>query len=85
MSRLLRSLGTVRLSHRTRRDSVTRSGRQITAWTDEHLIAEVRQRLAHRDQWDCPTESPRVTLVDRVVAVAAQGGTQTWGNNATDQ
>jgi len=69
MTALLRSLGRVRLSHLTRRDTVTRHGDQITAWTDEHLIARVRIEREHRQQNEAAPEHPRVTLVDRLGAV----------------
>lgn len=69
--RQLDALGLVRLSHLTRRDSVTRRGDQITAWTDEALIARVREERAHRDQYEMLCTQPRVTLVDRL-------GTVTW-------
>lgn len=68
--RQLDALGRVRLSRLTRRDTVTRRGDQITAWTDEALIARVREERALREQYEVLDHNPRVTLVDRVGTVS---------------
>lgn len=66
----LAALGSVRLPRRTNRDSLTRNGTQITAHTDESLIARVREARAEWERNADPMEG--------IARIIRASGTLTW-------